>query len=60
MVNYIKRFLRYHDWFGYKVALNFHNHGSNHGTSIGGLVSLALEVVFIFYTLRILARIGTT
>jgi len=38
--------------------LTFNNKGSSHGTACGGTFTLLLKVFMLFYTIRLIQRLG--
>ena len=45
----LKNLLRDQDIFGHPVVLNFNRNGSFHKTSIGGVCSILIMIVYIAY-----------
>ena len=48
-MGFIKSLIKGQDLFGYTVDLNFNKKGHRHNTIIGGIVSIMVKIVMVFY-----------
>ena len=51
--------LHKNDIFGYQIPLNFNGRRSTHTTSIGGMFSIMIKGVYIYYIIRLVIQMVT-
>ena len=52
----VKKFIKNRDMFGHPVVLNFNRQGNTYFTSIGGILSIIMNIVLLEYCLIKLGR----
>ena len=49
-------FLHHQDIFGYRIPLNFNRRHTFHTTKIGGLFSIMIKIIYVFYFAHLLLK----
>ena len=47
----IKNYIRGHDMFGHRVSLNFNKNGDSFKTGCGGIFSIIIKLILLFYAI---------